>query len=140
MKDYLSAVMADDDIRAISSLGLAHLGDAVFELMVRTWLCESGRATAKGLHKAAVSYVSASAQAKGMEQLNSRLTEEELAVFRRGRNAHVTVPRSATPEEYHAATGFETLFGYLYLKGRRDRLNELFALMMESREKPVTPG
>jgi ribonuclease-3 family protein len=124
--------MTDDDIKGISSLGLAHLGDAVYELMVRGYMAQSGRATAKGLHRASVTYVSAAAQAKAMEKLQKVLTEEEQAVFRRGRNARVTIPKSATPEEYHAATGFETLFGYLYLKGERDRLNALFALIVES--------
>jgi ribonuclease-3 family protein len=123
--------MTDDDIKNISSLGLAHLGDAVFELMVRAWLVGSGRATAKGLHKAAVTVVSAPAQARGAEKLMPILTEEELAVFRRGRNTRVnSVPRSATLEEYHASTGLETLFGYLYLKGRTDRLNELFGIII----------
>lgn len=131
MKDYLSVQLSDDVIRGISSLGLAHLGDAVYELMVRSWLCESGRATAKGLHKAAIAHVSAEAQAKALAKLLPILDEEELAVFRRGRNAHVAVPKSATPEAYHAATGFETLLGYLYLKGRRERLSELFGLIVE---------
>jgi ribonuclease-3 family protein len=131
MPDYFSFAMTDDDIKSISSLGLAHLGDAVFELMVRTWLCKSGRATAKGLHKAAVAVVSAPAQARAAEKLLPVLTEEELSVFRRGRNTRVnSVPHSATLEEYHASTGFETLFGYLYLKGRNDRLNELFGMII----------
>lgn len=131
MQDYLSITMTDSEINGISMLGLAHLGDAVFELMVRTWLCRNGRATAKGLHKAAVTYVSAGAQARAAEKLAPSLTDEEADMFRRGRNARVhTVPRGATPGEYHAATGFETLFGYLYLKGRNDRLNELFELLI----------
>lgn len=130
MADYLAVTMTDDEILNISALGLAHLGDAVYELMVRTWLCRCGRATAKGLHKAAIKYVSAPAQAQGVEKLLTVLTEEELAVFRRGRNTHVnSVPHSATLEEYHAATGLETLFGYLWLKNRKDRLNQLFEII-----------
>ena len=129
MKDYLSIKMTDSEIQGISMLGLAHMGDAVFELMVRAWLCQNGRATAKGLHRAAVTYVSAGAQARVADRLMASLTEEEAAVYRRGRNARVhSVPRGATPGEYHAATGFETLFGYLYLKGRTDRLNQLFEI------------
>jgi ribonuclease-3 family protein len=131
MQDYLSITMTDSEINGISMLGLAHLGDAGFELMVRTWLCRNGRATPKGLHKAAVTYVSAGAQARAAEKLAPSLTDEEAGVYRRGRNARVrSVPRGATPGEYHAATGFETLFGYLYLKGRNDRLNELFELLI----------
>ena len=131
MADYLSITMTDDDIRNISSLGLAHLGDAVYELMVRSWLCQGGRATAKGLHRAAITYVSAPAQAQGVTKILPYLTEEELAVYRRGRNTRVnSVPRNATLEEYHASTAFEMLFGYLYLKGRTERLNVLFEMII----------
>ena len=133
MKEYLSITMTEDEIKSISVLGLAHLGDAVFELMVRAWLCKNGRATAKGLHNAAVRYVSAGAQAKAAERIMTDLTEEEATMYRRGRNAHVnSVPRRSTIKEYHAATGFETLFGYLYLKGRTERLNELFEKIIAS--------
>ncbi|SHH93008.1 ribonuclease-3 family protein [Sporobacter termitidis DSM 10068] len=138
MADYLAVSMADDDIKNISALGLAHVGDAVYELMVRTWLCASGRATAKGLHKAAITYVSAPAQARGVQKLLPVLTEEEHAVFRRGRNTRVnSVPRNATLEEYHASTGFETLFGYLWLKNRADRLNELFEIIIGPPTRPT---
>jgi len=132
LTDYFNIKLGEDEIRNISSLGLAHLGDAVFELMVRTWLCEHGKETSKGLHRAAVSRVAAPAQAKAMQRLFSILTAEETAVFKRGRNARVnSVPAHSTLEEYHEATGMEALFGYLYLKGRTDRLNELFAAAME---------
>lgn len=132
MTDYFNIKLTDDEIRNISSLGLAHLGDAVFELMVRTWLCEHGKETSKGLHRAAVSYVAAPAQARAMEKLLPILTEEETTVFRRGRNARVnSVPAHSSIQEYHEATGMETLFGYLYLNGRTGRLNALFAAAME---------
>lgn len=124
--------MSDEEIRKISMLGLAHLGDAVFELMVRSWLCENGGATSKGLHRAAVNYVSAPAQAKAVEKIMPALSEDELAVYRRGRNAKVnSVPSHASLEQYHAATGLEALFGYIYLRGGLDRLNELFDCIME---------
>ncbi|MCL2562519.1 MAG: ribonuclease III [Oscillospiraceae bacterium] len=133
MTDYFHMEMADHDIGAISNLGLAHLGDAVYELIIRAWLCEHGKATAKGLHRAAIKYVAAPAQAAAVAKLLPHLTEAEQAVYRRGRNARVgTVPQSASLEEYHAATGFEALFGYLYLKGEIVRINELFGLMMTS--------
>jgi ribonuclease-3 family protein len=100
--------------------------------MVRAWLCAHGRSTARNLHRASVKLVSASAQASAMEKLLPRLTEAERAVYLRGRNAHVnTVPRNASHGEYHAATGFEALFGWLYLQGDAARVNELFALTME---------
>lgn len=132
MQDYFSLSMAPDEIRAISSLGLAHLGDAVYEVMVRSWLCLHGKATGKGLHRATVSYVKAPAQARASERLLPLLTEEEKTVFQRGRNAKVnSIPQNASRSDYMRATALEALFGYLYLNGRRDRLNELFALIME---------
>lgn len=132
MRDYFQLEADQETILGISNLGLAHLGDAVFELMVRSKLCLEGKATAKGLHRAAVKYVAAPAQARATEKVLSILTEEERDVFRRGRNASPhAVPQNASREEYQTATALEALFGWLYLKGRRDRLNELFAIMME---------
>ena len=126
MKDYLRPRMGDE-LREMSVLGLAHAGDAVFELMVRTWLCGLGTSTAKKLHGGAVQLVSAKAQAASAERILHLLSDEELAVYKRGRNAQTnTAPRGSTNGEYHAATGLEALFGYLYLSGQADRLNELF--------------
>lgn len=137
MTDHLALRLSEDEIRNISVLGLAHIGDAVHELMVRSWLVTSGRATAKGLHKAAVGYVSAPAQARAAARMMPFLTEEELAVYRRGRNTRVrSAPRSASPEEYHASTAFEALFGYLYVKGETERLNELFEMIISENASP----
>ena len=130
--DYFSATLPDDSIRAISSIGLAHLGDAVYELLVRTWLCVHGKATGKGLHRATVALVCAAKQAELSERLMPLLTEEELDVFRRGRNANVhTIPHSADRATYQRATALEALFGWLYLRGEKERINALFAVMME---------
>ena len=130
--DYFSVSLAEDDIRAISSIGLAHLGDAVYELMVRTFLCVHGKATGKGLHRATVALVCAAKQAELSERILPLLTEEELGVFRRGRNANVhTIPHSTDHATYRSATALEALFGYLYLKGERERLGALFSVMME---------
>ena len=121
-------------------LGLAHIGDAVFELMIRTWLCTSGTMTAKNLHKRAVEFVSARAQAVAADAILSYLSDEELAVYKRGRNSHLTsVPKGSSHEEYHAATGLEALFGHLYLNSKTDRLNELFDIILASsaRDLPV---
>ena len=135
MQDYFTLSLAPDELRNISSLGLAHMGDAVYEILVRGFLCSGGRSVAKNLHRDTVSMVCAPAQAKAAEKLQPLLTEEELAVFRRGRNAHVKlVPRSATRGEYMQATGLEALFGWLYLNGCRDRLNELFSAIMEGEQ------
>jgi ribonuclease-3 family protein len=115
----------------ISTLGMAHVGDAVFELMVRTWLCARGVSTAKQLHGNSVEYVSAKAQAAASVRVIPALSKDELDVYKRGRNANVnSVPRSSTHEEYHRATGIEALFGYLYLKGETQRLDELFLLII----------
>ena len=130
--DYFHLSAGQDTIDRISSLGLAHLGDAVYELMVRSWLCLQGKATNKGLHKAAVTYVSAPAQAQRCRKILPILTEEERDVFRRGRNSHTAaVPKGASVGEYHTATAMEALFGWLWLRGETGRLNELFTLMME---------
>ena len=132
MEDYFSLHLREDDIRAISSIGLAHLGDAVYELLVRAYLCAQGKATGRGLHRAAVELVKAPAQARLADQILPRLTAEELAVFKRGRNANVnTIPHNASRSDYLKATALECLLGYLYLQGATERINELFNAMME---------
>lgn len=132
MTDYFALTAPKETMDQISNLGLAHLGDAVYELMVRSWLCLRGKVTAKGLHKAAVHYVSAPAQARMTERIRPLLSEEELDVFRRGRNASPhSIPQNASRGEYQTATALEALFGWLWLRGEKDRLNFLFALMME---------
>lgn len=132
MENYFEPMMEKRDVNAISALGLAHLGDGVFELLVRTWLCTHGGEMVKHLHRATVSYVSAPAQAARMDRMLPLLTEEEQAMYRRGRNTHVhMIPKNASHEQYSKATGLECLFGSLYLLGRRDRINELFCLTME---------
>ena len=135
MTDYFHLHLERDALLSLSSLGLAHLGDGVFELMVRSWLCLHGKATSKGLHKATVRYVAAPAQAKAVEKILPLLTEEEGDVLRRGRNTSPhSVPPNASRAGYQAATGLEALFGWLWLQGRTERLNELFAVMMEGEE------
>lgn len=114
-------------IDAISNLGLAHIGDGVWELLVRSHLCACGETTVGKLHRDTIAMVKAPAQAAFVEKLLPLLTEDELAYYRRGKNSHVhAVPKGATPAEYAKATGLEALFGALYLAGKTDRLNELF--------------
>lgn len=135
MTDYFHLSLPRDQLLNLSSLGLAHLGDGVFEMMVRSWLCLHGKAKAKDLHRATVKYVAASAQAARMERIAPVLTQEEEDVFRRGRNtAPHSVPKAASRGEYQTATGLEALFGWLYLQGRTERLNELFGRMMEGEQ------
>ena len=119
-------------VDAISNLGLAHMGDCVFEILCRAYLCAQGGKKVDQLHRDTIRMVNAASQAKLVEKLLPLLTEEELAYYRRGKNSHVhAVPKSCTPAEYAKATGLEALFGALYLAGRTERLNELFKAAME---------
>ena len=132
MENHFDPHLTDDQLRAISSIGLAHMGDAVFEILVREWLCVHGKATGKGLHQATIRLVCAESQASRAQKILPLLTEEEAAVFRRGRNAQVhTIPGHATRAQYGEATALEALLGWLYLQGRRERINQLFCVMME---------
>lgn len=130
--NYFEPHLTPDELRAISAIGLAHMGDAVYETLVRTWLCVHGKATGKELHRATIALVCAQKQAELVQRVLPQLTEEELAVYKRGRNANVhAMPRSGTPAQYHAATGLECLMGWLYLRGDKERAEQLFHAMME---------
>ncbi len=120
------------DPKQLSPLTLAFLGDAAFSLFVRERLVCLANCPVKKLHQNAVEQVCCQAQARFMQVLLPVLTEEELAVFKRGRNAGSSVPKNAEPADYHAATGFEAMFGYLYLQGEIDRLRELFTIICEN--------
>ena len=132
MIDYFHLSIDRNTLLSLSTLGLAHLGDGVYEVMVRSWLVLHGRAKAGDLHKATVRYVAAPAQAERFERIRPLLTGEEADIFRRGRNTDPhSVPKAASRAQYQTATGLEALFGWLYLQGRTERLNQLFAAMME---------
>ena len=132
MPDYFQLNMSRDELMNVSSLGLAHLGDSVFEVLVRSWVCTHGTAKIKDLHKQTVGYVAAPAQAQMAEKILPVLSEEESDVFRRGRNAAPhSIPKAASRGQYQTATALEALFGWLWLQGRTDRINELFSTMME---------
>ena len=133
MDDLWNIALTPDQLRGISSIGLAHLGDAVYELLVRSYLCAEGKATGKGLHRATIELVRAESQARRAEAILPLLTEEEAAVFRRGRNAQVhSIPAHASRAQYGEATALEALLGWLYLSGRKERVNELFLEMMKA--------
>ena len=132
MENYFHPELSRDRLLEISSIGLAHMGDAVFELLVRAWLCAHGGATGRGMHRSAVRLVCAESQAEKAEKIKPLLTEEEQSVFRRGRNAQVhTVPHHASRAQYGEATALEALLGWLYLQGKTERINQLFCIMME---------
>lgn len=135
MIDYFHLETSRDQILNMSNLGLAHLGDSVFEVMVRSWLCLQGKATAKNLHRATVEFVAAPAQARLTGKIIPHLSTEEEEVFLRGRNtAPNSVPKGAKRGDYQLATALETLFGWLYLQGNTQRLNELFELMLKEED------
>lgn len=122
--------MTEIRVNSLSTLGLAHVGDAVYELLVRGMLASQGPRDIHTLHKETVSRVRAEAQAKAFRLIEPYLSEEEMAVYKRGRNTRVHgIPPHASPVEYHSATGMETLFGWLYLLGRSQRLRELFGII-----------
>lgn len=136
MENYFQMNMSPEDIKAISNLGLAHIGDGVYELLCRSYLCAGGGKNVGNLHKNTVAMVKAPAQARFVDTLLPHLTEDELAFYRRGKNAHVhAVPKGATPAEYAKATGLEALFGALYLAGKTERLNELFCTVRKEMEE-----
>ena len=132
MENYFKMNLTKQEIDAISNLGLAHMGDCVFEILCRGYLCAKGGKNVGKLHNDTIQMVKATSQARFADKLLPLLTEEELSYYRRGKNSHVhAVPKSCTPAEYAKATGLEALFGALYLAGQTDRLNELFKTVID---------
>lgn len=118
--------LKERDARAYSPLTLAYIGDGVYDLVIRTLVVEKANRPVHELHKRTIRYVNARSQAKMMIALKDQFTEEEADVLKRGRNAKPqTTAKNATRADYHKATGFEALIGYLYLTGRQERMLEL---------------
>lgn len=127
--------MDDKEIELLAPLQLAYIGDAVYELYIRTYILDKYKSKVKNLHIQSIGFVKAAAQAELSRVLEESLDEEELRVFKRGRNAKsVTVPKNAKLIDYKNATGFEALVGYLYLKKKYERLGELLEICIEYRE------
>lgn len=125
----------EDQLRALPTLTLAHIGDGVYELLARTAVVEQGSRRVEDAHRATVALVSAPAQARAAERLLPGLSEWEAAVFRHGRNAHFhSVPKHCTLREYAYATGLEALLGALYLTGQRERIAVLWQEILEALE------
>ena len=117
----------EKDARLVGAAALAYLGDSVLEVLVRRMLIDRGIYQSRKLNRAALEYVTATKQAAAAERILPLLCEEENTVFHRGRNLdHANIPKSATKSEYLMASGFEALFGYLYLAGEQARMEELF--------------
>ena len=132
MENFFEMNMTKAQIDAISNLGLAHMGDCVYEMLVRSYLCAEGNKTVAQLHKQTITMVKATYQAAFVDKMLPRLTEDEMTYYRRGKNSHVhAVPKSATPAQYAKATGLEAMFGYLFLSGQKERANEIFNLVMK---------
>ena len=132
MNDLFHPEMTPAQVGAMSALALAHIGDAVFELLVRTELCVGGGTTNGRLHHDTVARVCAPAQAALADRLVPLLSDEEAAFYRRGKNSHThTAPKNATPAQYARATGLETLLGALWLLGRRERVEALYLAATE---------
>lgn len=113
----------DTDVRALSPLTLAYIGDAIYDLVIRTVVVERANRSANDLHKKTVKYVKAEAQSKMIQALLPELTEDEEAVYKRGRNAKsYTTAKNASMSDYRKATGFEALMGFLYLTNQMDRM------------------
>jgi len=133
MEDLFQMKLTEAQVNEIPNLSLALVGDGVYELMCRTHLCAGGDRKLLNLHRDTVEMVKAPAQARFADKLLPHLTEAEQAFYRRGKNAHThAAPKAATRQEYQKATGLECLFGALYLQGKTDRLNELFAVIIEN--------
>ena len=124
-----SFALKEVDIRTYSPLTLAYIGDAVYDLIIRTVVVGRGNTSANKLHKQTIEYVKAPAQARLIEAIQEDLTEEEAAIYRRGRNAKpYTMAKNASMGEYKKATGLEALVGYLYLTNRTERILELLQI------------
>lgn len=124
-------MMDDKTLQSVPTLNLAFIGDGVYDLLVREYLVTHSSAHVGELNRRKVELVNCKSQAAFMKQITEQLSEEELEVYKRGRNAKVnSASKHSTLSDYHAATGMEALFGWLYLKGRQERINELFTLII----------
>lgn len=134
--DILNKKLTDNEINFLNPLVLAFIGDAVYEVFVRTHLVEANQnMCVHKLHVRAISFVKAGAQSNIMKDLISELYEDEMRVFKRGRNAKsATIPKNANVQDYRMATGFEAVIGYLYLKDDKERLNYLMKLILKNKE------
>ncbi len=134
--ENIDVLLPDADYRTLSGLTLAFIGDAVYELFIRRYILSLGEAKVSVLHKEAVKLVNADYQAEAAKMLMPYLTEDETAVYKRGRNAHAGhTPKNKSEATYHMSTGFEALIGYIYLKKDYKRLDEIFSLILKQVEE-----
>lgn len=132
--ELVEGKLSQKDVEMYNPLALAYMGDTVFDLFVRSYLVSKGSRQVNKLHKEAIAFVKAKAQADALAGIKELLTEEEKEIVKRGRNAKShSVPKNANLIDYRMATGLETLFGYLYLLGRGDRINELMSRILDTK-------
>ncbi len=132
------AILTEAEARQYSPLTLAFLGDSVYEILVREAIVREANTPVRKLHSAKIKLVCAGFQARAAVLLADHLTEEESAVYRRGRNAGGTPSKNADPADYRMATGFEAVFGYLQLMGQTERIHALFRIVWDQRESLLT--
>lgn len=136
MEEFLFPTLPRQELLELSSLALAHIGDGIYELMARTHVIRHGGLLANQMHRKTIELVCARAQAQAAQLLQPEFTEEEKAVYLRGRNSKPkTMPKSAAPGDYAAATGLEAVFGMLYLTGQKERLCVLFEKIIQQENK-----
>lgn len=135
-EEITQGLFPEVDPKMLSGLSLAFIGDAVYELVIRNYILSKGESRVGSLHKDTVRLVNADFQAEMSELLIPLLSEDEIAVFKRGRNAHPGhIPKNKTGASYHKATGFEALIGYLYLRNDKKRLNEILSHILSRGEE-----
>lgn len=134
--DDMDFMFPDADIKGLNGLSLAFIGDAVYELFIRNYILSKGELSVKDLHNACIKYVNADFQANMTDILCSVFSEEEMSVFRRGKNSQPGhIPKNKSKAQYNRATGFEAVIGYLYLKKDFSRLNYIFSLILKQGEE-----
>ena len=127
MEEYVKNI----DLQTVSMQTLAFIGDSVYDLYIRTYLASKYNEKSGSLHKRATSYVSAKAQSNIIDNIISKLTEEEISVYKRGRNTNISTNKHVDIIEYKKATGFEALIGYIYLNHNISRLEEILKYCIE---------
>ena len=134
--EKMELMFPETDYKSLNGLSLAFIGDAVYELFIRKYVLSKGEMTVKQLHNASIKYVNADFQADMADFLADVFTEEEAAIFRRGKNSQPGhIPKNKSKSQYNKATGFEAVIGYLYLKKEYERLRYIFSLIIKKEEE-----
>lgn len=134
--DIINKRFTKEEARALSPLVLAFVGDAVYEVLIRIYLVDLNKdMCVNKLHKKAVDFVKANSQSELIKNIQQYLNEEEISIYKRGRNAKGRIPKSATVQDYRMATGFEAVIGFLYITNQEERLKDIFNIILELHDK-----